>query len=67
MSTEKEKMEAIRCAVEIARNRLIDLDTRKDLGIITKAEVYERDQTLHCIKLGTKLLTGSQPASKKKE
>lgn len=53
MSTEKEKYEAIRCAVKIARKRLDELDNR---GSLSKVEIYEREQTVDCIKRGLNLL-----------
>lgn len=53
MSTESEKRQAIEHAIEIAKRRLKDLDGKRSL---TRAETFERDMTVECIKRGEKLL-----------
>lgn len=61
MSTLKEKIEAIKHAVEASKRRLRELDS---LDRLTKANWYERDMTLDCISRGERLIaahTGEEP------
>lgn len=53
MSTDKEKLDAIRFAVEMARRQLLQLNSKSTL---TRAEQFEKDMTIECIKRGELLL-----------
>lgn len=57
MSTPAEKLSAIRDAVSIAERRLKQLDEKPRL---TRAETFERDMTLDCIRRGKALLDSAR-------
>jgi hypothetical protein len=63
MSTPEEKLKAIYHAVRFAKEREAQL---RSLPVLNKAEKYELEMTLDCIKRGEKLLseTGSEPETK---
>ena len=57
MSTPKEQRESIQHAVEAAERRLKELESKP---LLSRAEVFERDMTIYCIKQGNKIL-GKEP------
>lgn len=65
MSTPDEKLEAIRHAVAVAERRLADLNALPRAH--TKAETYERDMTIECIRRGRALLDPTPRASGKRK
>lgn len=56
MSSPHEKIEAIRHAVKIAKDRLARLEALEAVGAMTKAQSYEKAMTIECINKGEKLL-----------
>jgi hypothetical protein len=60
MSTEAEKLQAIRHATESARKRMNTLQVLKEVSKITKAQEYELDMCKECVKRGDALLKGTK-------
>lgn len=58
MSTQAEKLEAIRHAVKVAQRRLDELDAKPAL---TRAEQVERDMTVYTIQRGEMILAKGEP------
>lgn len=67
MSESKEKIEAIKFAIDQARRIVNKLETIKTCSTLHKTQQYELDMAKHTVKMGEKLLQESHPDRRKKD
>lgn len=50
------KLEGVELSVNVAKRRLVRLESLKSINALSKAESYELDMTIECIRKGEQIL-----------